>query len=437
MRQTIQPKLGTVEAVLDIPGSKSITNRVLLMASLAEGRSLLSGVLASEDTRVMVEALRVLGVDIDWDIQRGLVEIDGCAGRFPNTHAKIDTHESGTATRFLIPAVAVCGDLEGDYCFDASERMRIRPIRKQLEVLENLGVGFEFKNKSYQMPFNLKPGCFKLNKNIDLDIKVDIQESSQFLSGLMMAAPYFARDSAGLNLRSLQGLTHKPYVEMTAVLMREFGVEVDKKTDQILMIKPGQYQARKFQIEPDISTASYFFAIPALLGGKIKIKNIERTSSLQGDIKFLEILEHMGCQVWQAQDGVCVSKDPGQVLQGLEVDMAGFTDVFMTVAVLACVANGRTVLKSLAHTRLQESDRIDAMQKGLRELGVWVESTEDCLIIDPARTVLKAGCVDSFNDHRIAMSLSLLGLLQPGVEIDNSQAVAKTCPNFYNLLAMV
>ncbi len=444
MNHEIIPKKNCpINAEIEIPGSKSITNRVLLMAGLAHGESRLSGVLISDDTKVMAEALENLGVSIQIDPIRHTAIIQGCAGKFPKNNIQIYTHESGTATRFLIPAVAACG--LGQYYFYGSDRMMERPLEKQIEALRSLGISFDFEKAKNKMPFYLKTaGLNNLGNKSEVEIEIDIHESSQFLSGLMMAAPYAKLNTkSGLVLKSLQEIGNKPYVQMTAKLMKDFGVNVDleKIKGHEVMIGPGSYQAKNFAIEPDMSTASYFFAMPAILGGEILIKNCSRAGCLQGDIRFLEVLEKMGCliqeEVQEENRGIRVSKESGKILKGIEINMAGFSDTFMTIAAVACFAEGPTVLKSLAHTRLQESDRVKAISDGLEKLGVKTESTQDSLTIIPDSSKLKGAKVNSFNDHRIAMSLSLLGLKIPGVMIENSQAVAKTCPNFYELLEAI
>lgn len=437
MIQKITPKNSPIDAEIIIPGSKSITNRVLLMAALAEGESKLSGVLYSDDTKVMAEALNNLGVLVDLESikKNGEVNIQGCAGRFPQKTARIYTHESGTATRFLIPAVAACG--RGEYYFHASPRMMERPLENQLLALSDLGVNFKFEKKTNSLPLWLETGGLEGE-----EVLLDINQTSQFLSGLMMALPYSnSHSNKSMILKSAQNFANKPYVHMTKALMQEFGVEIDIISDQEIKINASnkyqdKYQGQKFFIEPDMSTASYFFAIPALLGGRIYIKNTAR-KCLQGDAKFLEVLEKMGCEVFEEErngsSGITVIgldrldnlNKSNQKLKGLEIDMAGFSDTFMTVAALACFADGPTTLHSLAHTRLQESDRVFAMSLGLEKLGVKTKTSLDSLTIFPPESLdnFRGALVNSFNDHRIAMSLSLIGLKIPGVEIENSEAV--------------
>jgi len=448
MQEKIKIISHPINSSMTIPGSKSITNRVLLLAALANGESKISGILKSDDTRVMAEALNQAGVKIN--IQEDLsAKITGCSGSFPDLNLKQDlgfyikiyTHESGTATRFLIPALAACG--AGKYYFHGSERMMDRPLEPQLKALSLLGAEFNFEeNKLFKMPFFLGENNLK-NRLESGEILIDIKDSSQFLSGLLMAAPYA---SGPVILKSSQDVFSKPYVLMTLSLMEKFGIKADLISPRELKINPGVYQACDLMIEPDMSTASYFFAIPALVGGSMHIKNCSRKNSLQGDIKFLEVLEQMGCEVFQeikeGQEGITVKFSQDQVLESPgEINMTGFSDTFMTLAVLACFCDAPTVLYGLAHTRLQESDRVRAISQGLNILGIQTEETPDSLKIWPFKNLeniknleKKEYVVESFNDHRIAMSLALMGLKIPGVIINNSQAVAKTCPEFFKLL---
>jgi len=445
MIEKITPKNFHIDCEILIPGSKSISNRVLLMAGLAEGESQLFGVLYSEDTKVMAEALSELGVFIDLENikNNGSVSIQGCAGRLPKNKAKIYTHESGTATRFLLPAVSACG--VGEYYFYATPRMMERPLENQILALEALGIHFKFEDKKNSMPLFLSSDGLAegLAEGLDkAEVLIDINQSSQFLSGLMMAGPYAKKN---MSLKSVQDFTHKPYVHMTRKLMEDFGAKTEIISGHEMRIQSGSfYQGREFLIEPDMSTASYFFAIPAILGGKICIKNISRIC-LQGDIKFLEVLEKMGCQVLEERknniSGICViGPENNQKLKAIEnLDMAGFSDTFMTVAVLACFADGPMTLHSLAHTRLQESDRVSAMAMGLEKLGIKTRTTPDSMTIIPPACLnnIQGARVSSFNDHRIAMSLALIGLKIPNLEIEQAEAVKKTCPDFFELLNQV
>lgn len=418
MIQTLTPLQKPLDATVLVPGSKSISNRVLLLAALANGHSTLKGLLSSDDTKALVVALNALGVSVR--VTSDLIaEVAGCGGQFPKREASVYCHEAGTVTRFLIPAVAT--QQTGLYEFSASPRMSERPLEKLLMVLEAQGAQFEYLMLSGCMPFKMRPATLKGG-----GIPIDISESSQFLSGLMMAAP-LAKQSVILTAN--QAIHSKPYVLMTQQLMLSFGVESEIVSENSIRIEPQVYCAKDLAIEPDMSTASYFFAAAAIMGGKVHVKNISR-QCLQGDIRFLEVLEKMGCVVEEAYGGISVV-GTGRP-KALDIDMAGFTDTFMTVAAVAAFADGPTTLYSLAHTKLQESDRIESMAEGLRRLGVGVETTNDSIRIIPGE--LHGGAVSSYNDHRIAMSLALIGLKVPGVEIHGAEAVSKTCPDYFKLM---
>jgi 3-phosphoshikimate 1-carboxyvinyltransferase len=420
MQQAIQPISHPVDATVTVPGSKSITNRAFLLAALAKGKSTLTGVLFSEDTEAFATGLKALGIEVNLDTKACTAEITGLGGEFPNKQAAIYCRDAGTATRFLIPA---CAAIPGEYHFSASERMSERPIAPLLQVLAAQGSHFQFMNKPGHMPLIMESQGLRGG-----EVEIDISQSSQFLSGLLMAAPY-----AKMPMILKTGtLTHKPYVAMTRSMMHAFGVEA-KQHGNSVVVPHGCYQARDYAIEPDASTASYFFAMAAITGGKIQVNNLTR-QCMQGDIQFLHILEKMGCQVAESPAGITV-QGPKQ-LKGLgTIDMAGFTDTFMTVAALAVFADGPTTIKSLAHTRLQESDRVAAIAEGLKRLGINTDTTEDSITIYPSKP--HGATVSSYRDHRIAMSLSLIGLKIPAVIIDGAEAVAKTCPDYFKLLQQI
>jgi len=347
-------------------------------------------------------------------------EIEGFGGKFPNKQAAIYCQDAGTATRFLIPA---CAAIPGEYQFSASPRMSERPLAPLLNVLKKQGAHFNFRESSGYMPLVMEAHGLKGD-----EVYIDITQSSQFLSGLLMAAPY-AKSPMKLKTGAL---TNKPYVAMTCAMMATFGIST-QRDENTIFVPEGVYQACDYAIEPDASTASYFFAMAAITAGKVHVKGMTR-ACLQGDIRFLEILEKMGCKVIEEQGGITVVGTTH--LKGLgEVDMAGFTDTFMTVAVLAVFADQSTTIKSLAHTRLQESDRVAAIVEGLNRLGIQTETTADSITIHPGKSY--GAAVSSHRDHRIAMSLSLIGLKVPGVIIEGADAVAKTCPNYFQLLKRV
>lgn len=418
MQYQIKPSSTPVHKKITIPGSKSITNRALLLAALAKGTSHLSGMLFSDDTFAFINALTNLGIHLTYDSEKNTAEVHGCAGRFPNQYANIDCKDAGTAARFL---VAACANSPGKFSFDGSPRLRARPLSALLEVLAAQGASYS-NNSCLHMPFTLQ-GTHGIKGG---KIFIPGHQSSQFLSALLMIAPY-AKKEVWLQTHDL---VSRPYINLTCRMMREFGVTVEQKGVSDFYIPTSQcYQAQNYQIEPDLSTASYFFAAAAITAGKITIPNIDRNHCKQGDIGFLTILENMGCTV-ESHDGntTVIGTKP---LNGITVDMNDISDTFMTLACLAPFANSPTTIHNIAHTRLQESDRIQSVANNLSQMGVPVSYGEDFITITPSKP--KPTLIESYNDHRIAMAFSLIGLVVPGVVINGMECVAKTCPEFTSM----
>lgn len=412
------------KASILLPGSKSITNRALILAALAKGRSELTNVLFSDDTNTCLSALQALGVNLEVDPQMMTCKVQGASGQFPRPKAELYCHESGTVSRFLLPAAASC---PGRYTFSAAPRMQERPIQPLLQALIQQGADFEYHGKANAMPLVMHSSGL-----LGGEVRVDIKDSSQFLSGLLMAAPY-AKESL---LLKADTLVSKPYVTMTLEMMRRFGVTVTQHSSDgaVLQVPQGKYHGQVYEIEPDASTASYFFAAAAITGSEVEVQGLHM-NALQRDVQFVRCLEKMGCQVLETQSGIQV-KGPKK-LKGLgEIDLAGYTDTFMTLAVTAVFADSPTTIASLRHTRLQESDRVSAIATGLSAVGIQVSATEDSLTVYPGAP--KSSMVDACNDHRIAMSLALLGLKVPGVIVMGAEAVNKTCPDYFERMhAMV
>jgi 3-phosphoshikimate 1-carboxyvinyltransferase len=369
---------------IDLPGSKSIINRVLLLAALAEGQSLIKNFLFSDDTEAMLEALKALGVYFEINRDKKEVIINGCDGKFPNIAVDIFTRDSGTTTRFLIPVLAA--QERGVFTIRASERMSLRPLKEILKAIELLGAMVVYHEKPYSMPLTIYASG--LNGG---ELEVSTKDSTQFLSGLLMAAPLFKapiifkkslrnfypnaeipiNPISPSNLISLCDSHNQSYVKMSVDLMKKFGADIqDLKQDlkevrdcnhQYLVI-PGKYKNQEiFYIEPDLSTASYFFAAAAITGGEVEILNISQ-KSLQGDLQFLNILSEMGAEIiYKAGSILLRGPQKSQGLKGVFINMRNISDTFMTLAAVACFAASPTEIRGIAHTRLQESDRIDAM----------------------------------------------------------------------------
>lgn len=415
---TIDPWIGPPPvAKVRVPGSKSLTNRALIIAALARGTSRLPGALDSEDTQVMVEALKKLGIKVEHDKETAFIRVEGCNGRIPATKADLNVANSGTTLRFLTAALATA---KGTYRIDGVPRMRQRPVADLLQALNGLGS----RAKS-----ELGTGCPPVVIEADglhggyAFVRGDV--SSQFLSGLLMALPYSKEES----IVEVEGtLVSKPYVAMTLDIMGAFGVEPSNKKYRRFVVHPAKYQGREYPIEPDASAASYFFALAALTGGTITIEDLG-LASIQGDMEFVDVLAHMGCEVDRDVRKTTITGGP---LRAVDVDMNAISDTVMTLAVVALFADGVTRIRNVAHIRHKETDRIAALATELRKFGAKVDELPDGLVIDPPPvSKLKPATVDTYDDHRMAMSFALAGLRIPGVTIKDPGCVAKTYPGFW------
>jgi 3-phosphoshikimate 1-carboxyvinyltransferase len=407
---------GPIRATVRPPGSKSITNRALVCAALAEGRSTLTGALASDDTQVMIQSLRRIGVGVESRELGALLVVDGTGGKFaaPPEGTELFAGNSGTTIRFLT-AMLTLGD--GRFRIDGVARMRERPIEDLLHALRQLGATVHSELATGCPPVvidaaGLPGGTARVRGHV----------SSQFLSALLMAAPYAQRP---VILRVEGPLVSQPYVRMTLGVMAAFGVRVAEADAQGILVPLGKYQVRSYAIEPDASAASYFFAAAAITGGSVTVEGLSR-ESLQGDVAFVDVLARMGCNVTRASDRITVNGGP---LQGINVDMNAISDTVQTLAAVALFADGPTTITGVAHIRHKETDRSAALATELRKLGATVEERTDGLCITPAP--LHGASIATYDDHRMAMSLALVGLRVPGVAIENPSCVAKTYPRFF------
>lgn len=418
MKQVLRIASQPLRAMLRVPGSKSITNRAILLAALANRVSEISEILISDDTKALIEALRQLGIVIMLDEKARLCIVEGCGGVISKAESTVWCAEAGTVARFLPP---VCAASPSVVHFDGGERLRERPLKELLAILRTQGATFE-PAVCERMPFTMT-GVPGLRGG---DITVDAQATGQYVSGLLMAAPLA---NEAVRIKASQ-LVSKPYVQMTCAMMAEFGVQVQCLADDVFAVAASQrYQSRDYIVEPDLSTASYFFAAAAVTGGQVTVQGVSRKQTLQGDVAFLSVLEAMGCCVQDGVDGVTVIGSDS--LRGVTVDMRDYSDTFMTLAALAPFASSPTTITNIKHTRSQESDRITAVSEGLSRLDVKVEASESGLTIYPGMP--KGGMVDSYQDHRIAMAFAIIGLRVSGVEIEGADCVSKTCPEFFTL----
>lgn len=413
----IHPVDGPIDATVTVPGSKSLTNRALLLAALAEGRSVLTGALYSDDTRHMAAALRTLGVPVTEDEARARFVVDGRAGTFPSQGATVNVGAAGTAARFLTAALPLG---RGEFLLDGVARMRERPIAPLLDALARLGADARSVRGNGCPPVLVRARGLTGGA---CEVRGDI--SSQFLSALLLVGPCTER---GVTVRVVGDLVSRPFVDVTLAVMRAFGVEARDEGDRFV-VPPARYQARAYQIEPDATAASYFFATAALTGGSVRVMGLGH-DTLQGDLAFLDVLAALGCRIERGVDSSTVH-GPTE-LQGLDVDLSAISDTAQTLAVLAPFARAPVTLRNLAHTRYQETDRLTAVTTELRKLGGRVDERPDGLTIYPA--TLHGGEVATYGDHRMAMSFALLGLRVPGIRIADPGCVAKTFPDFFTRL---
>ncbi len=418
--QTITPAASRLDADVQIPGSKSITNRALLLAALADGISRLTGVLFSDDSHWFLDGLQRLGVAVDIDQAQRQVQVHGIGGPPPAAQAQLWVELAGTAARFLL-AYTCLG--QGQYTIDGNARMRQRPIGDLLATLNALGADCRSIGEYNGLPIEvtgrgLRGGAAGLAGD----------KTSQFLSALLMVAPY-AREDVALTMTSPLAAT--PYIDITTQMMADFGAHVQREHYDRFYVTAGQrYQAREYQIEPDASNASYFFAAAALTGGRVRVAALNQ-QSIQGDIRFLDVLEQIGCVVRSSADWVEVQGP--QQLRGIDIDMSKLPDMAITLAALAPFATGPTHIRNVALIRHHETDRIAATVAELRKLGVEVEERADGMTILPGWQ--QPAEIDSYHDHRMAMGFAVAGLKIPGLRIAGAECVAKTFPDFFERFA--
>ena len=415
----MQPIRKPVNATIEVPGSKSYTNRALLVAAMARGASTVTGALFSDDTRYMSSSLRKLGVEVDADEKRATFDVRGNGGNIPVSSAQLYIGNSGTTSRSLVAYVSLG---HGKFVIDGDEPMRHgRPISDLLDALTQIGVSARTQFDNGHLPVIVEADGLKGGKT-----RLDVSKSSQFLTALLLVAPY-AKNEMEIEV---VGNREMPYIDITLAVMEAFGVQVINEDYKYFRIEGGQqYQPRVYHIEPDASNASYFFAAAALTGGRVTVQHLH-LDSIQGDVRFVQILEQMGCQVTVSDVGITVT-GPCQ-LKGIDVDMKAISDTSLTLAAIAPFADSKVIIRNIEHTRWQETDRIHAMVTELRKLGVPVVEHQDGLEISPAP--ITPAAIDTYQDHRVAMAFSLIGLKAHGIRINHPECVSKTFPNYFDVL---
>ncbi|PHM11303.1 3-phosphoshikimate 1-carboxyvinyltransferase [Nostoc sp. 'Peltigera malacea cyanobiont' DB3992] len=405
-----------VDATVEIPGSKSLTNRALLVAALAQGDSILENALFSEDSEYFAKCLEQLSIPITLNPNLAQIQIAGRGGEIPAKQADLFVGLSGTTARFISALVALGN---GEYRLDGVPRMRERPMGDMLTVLQTGGATVNFEGNSGFMPYTVYSRQFAGG-----NFRVKANQTSQQLSALLMIAPYAQQDT----IFEVEGtFVSQSYIKMTCRLMADFGVEVIQIGDNQFQIKAGQrYQARHYTVEPDASNASYFFAAAAVTGGRVRVKHLTK-QSCQGDILWLNVLEQMGCQIKDADDYTEVT-GPKQ-LQGIDIDMNDISDLVQTLGAIAPFASSPITIRNVEHIRYKETDRIKAVVTELRRLGVEVEEFADRLKIQPGP--ITPAAIETYHDHRMAMAFAVTGLKVPGIVIKDPGCTAKTFPDYF------
>lgn len=433
---------GPVDISVEVPGSKSITNRALLMAAMADGPSVLEGVLFSEDSEHFLKALQALGFALQIDREHKKVSIQGQGGGIPNKSGEIFVGSAGTAARFLAAFLAM-GD--GSYRLDSSEQMKKRPMRELLEALVSLGAKITFEEEPWTFPMRIegiRQGT--AGRKTAARVELTIDRSSQFLSALLMTAPLCFEE---LTVQLTGQRNARSYVEMTEQMMKQFGHPGVKRIGESCYQVGGfAYAAREYLIEPDVSAACYFYAMGAVTGGRAVVSHMRR-DSLQGDMQFLKILERMGCTLsWQAAGKACMPEGrreeclvltgpEGGHLKGIQTSFSDFSDQALTMAAIAPYADAPVSITGIAHIRGQESDRVAVICRELARMGIRCEETQDSVTIYPGTP--KGAEIETYNDHRVAMAFALTGLRAEGIVIKEPGCCKKTFPEYFQVFSRI
>lgn len=419
------------QGTIRLPGSKSISNRTLLLAALAKGTTQIMELLASDDTFVMLGALHSLGVKCRQIEQTQNYIVEGGNGSFPVHHADLFMGNAGTAIRPLTAALAVIG---GDYTLHGVSRMHERPIGDLVDALNAVGTQIEYTGQAGYPPLHIRRGHIHAER---LSVRGNV--SSQFLTAILMVAPLMARDH-NVVIDVVGDLISKPYIEITLNLMQRFGVRVERDGWQSFSIPAGQHYTSPgaIHVEGDASSASYFLAAGAIAGGPVRVEGVGR-DSIQGDVRFVDALERMGVGITMGDNWI-EAKSHG-VLKAIDADFNHIPDAAMTIAILALYADGTSTLRNIASWRVKETDRIAAMATELRKLGAIVEEGADYLRVTPPAQI-QAATIDTYDDHRMAMCFSLAsldGAARRGnqIRINAPICVAKTFPDYFDAFAKI
>ncbi len=437
---SITPFTSPCRGEAKVPGSKSITNRALLLAALSNRKVTLDGALFSDDVEIMVEALTSLGFAVSTDKQTSQITVKGESGRIPNQSGDLFVGNAGTVARFL--TAALCLRWGGKYRLDGTEAMRERPMQGLIDSLKQLGARFTFEKKDGHFPFVMETQGLKQGAWV-----VDATASSQILSAMLMVAP-LAEETVEVVLKS--NTVSKPFVDMTLKMCDHFSggnAAFSIKGDNYKTISNKGYSSssENYQVEPDATAASYFLALPIATGGSCSLKGFKR-DSIQGDVGFIEVLKETGLHADFTSEGAYTEAQAK--LEGKDFDFNDISDTFLTLAALAPLLKGNTTISGIAHTRKQETDRVSAMANEIRKLGQKVLEDDDSITITPSlenlrRKALEGVCIDTYHDHRVAMSFGILGSTdvlgngQPWLTVRDPMCCAKTFPNFFEELERI
>ncbi len=415
------------DIIVEVPGSKSITNRALLLAALSNKTTILKGTLFSDDSRYFLSSLKSLGFFVDIDEGAKTVVVKGNGGKIPNICGEVYVGSAGTAARFLTAMLGLSG---GKYTINSSEQMKKRPMKPLFEALETLGVNIEFLEESYQLPVRI----LGREKTDNKEIVIDTTKSTQFLSALLMTG---FMNKGGLSIKVTGDRKTGSYVNITTDMMKSFGYNSQFDGECYYINENNECSSNEdefiYQIEPDVSGACYFYGIAAIKGIKVIVKNVHRDST-QGDIKFLDALEKMGCLIEETSEGISVT-GPSDLksLKGIEIDMNNFSDQALTMAAISIFANSPTTIKNVGHIRLQESDRIKAIANALENMGIkYIEKPDEITIYPGTPNPCE---IETYEDHRVAMAFTLPGLMVEGIKIINPMCCRKTFENYFEIIS--
>ncbi len=414
---SIYPLREPVRAEITVPGSKSFTNRALIIASLANGTSTLSCCSDSNDSLLLIKILRELGVDIIQN--KTTIAVNGNGGKFKEFHGKINVDDAGTVMRFL---TALCCIIPGEIVLEGSSRMHQRPIKGLVDALKQLGAGITYSGEDGYPPLKIIGGSLHGGK-----VEMDASKSSQFISALLMIAPILNSD---LEIISEREIASAPYIEMTISTMRQFGVNVEENSGRYNVKEGSGYTPTDYQIEGDASSASYFFALAAVTQSTIRVNNIAPSSS-QGDVKFVNLLEQMGCKINKGENYIEVTGT--NELHGIRADMKDMQDVAQTLAVLAAFSDGDTTITGVKNLEIKETQRLTALQKELLRMGIKSTIGADHIMIKGG--VPNGALIRTSNDHRMAMAFAIAGAKIPNMQIESPEIVRKSFPEFWQKLS--